>query len=331
MRSITRRPLSQRWSADALEAVNVTKKDAHAGRGARAVPFARRQREAEPEAERPLGQRAARRLELRRNDFDPAAGGHGWTEHCPKCDRARPYGWRNSIQMQHSEACRARIELALGQTHRGRERLEHTKLRFDRRQRAPAGIQDDAQLEPVRVEGEISGTGAPPTNLDDNEMYEPDESEDDALRYSPASPGTPMSVEEELAALSRGRNVPCTPGPCGDAEAECDRQQHRSQSVLLHRTRESSKPPCEPARPGRPQCPPQEEQPPVVQLPCGPARPGIRNSTTAEPESVRQQSRSQQRQQSRSQPDSRAGVSQTAEPESDRQQSRSQLRQHSRS
>ena len=59
MRSITRRPLSQRWSADALEAVNVTKKDAHAGRGARAVPFARRHREAELEPERPLGQRAA--------------------------------------------------------------------------------------------------------------------------------------------------------------------------------------------------------------------------------------------------------------------------------
>ena len=48
-------------------------------------------------------------------------------------------------------------------------------------------------------------------------------------------------------------------------------------------------------------------------------------------ESDSQQGRIQQRQQSRSQPDSRAGVSQTAEPESDRQQSRSQLRQQSRS
>ena len=42
MRSITRRPLSQRWSADALEAIDVTKKDLHAARGARAVPFSRR-------------------------------------------------------------------------------------------------------------------------------------------------------------------------------------------------------------------------------------------------------------------------------------------------
>ena len=126
---------------DALEAIDVTKKDLHAARGARAVPFSRRQRDIEPEVDRPVGQRAARRLELRQNDFDPAAGGHGWTEHCPKCDRARSYGWRSAIQMQHSEACRTRIELALGQTHRGRERLEHTKLRFDRRRAAPAAAQ----------------------------------------------------------------------------------------------------------------------------------------------------------------------------------------------
>ena len=58
-----------------------------------------------------------RRVEFRQNDFDPAAGGHGWTEHCPKCDRARMYGWRSAIQVQHSDACRARTRLALGQTH----------------------------------------------------------------------------------------------------------------------------------------------------------------------------------------------------------------------
>ena len=188
MRSITRRPLSQRWSADALEAIDVTKKDFHAGRGSRAVPFSRRQREVEPKVERPLGQRAARRLELRQNDFDPAAGGHGWSEHCPKCDRARLYGWRRAMQMQHSAACRTRIELALGQTHRGRERLEHTKLRFDRRRAAPASAQNDAQPEPAGVEGEMSGTGALPTNLDDDEMHEPEDSENDDMRYSPASP-----------------------------------------------------------------------------------------------------------------------------------------------
>ena len=141
MRSITRLRLSQQWSAPALEAITATKMDQHGGRGARAVSFARRQHDAsEPEA----------------------IGGHGWTEHCPKCHRARVYAWRSAIQMQHSDACRARIELALEQTHRGRERLEHAKLRFDRRRAAHAAPQDDAQLESVGAEGELSGAGGPP-------------------------------------------------------------------------------------------------------------------------------------------------------------------------
>ena len=77
-----------------MEDIDVTKKDLHVGRGAFAVPFVRRHREAvDAEVERPLGRRAARRLELRQNDFDRAAGSHGWTEHCPKCDRARFYRW----------------------------------------------------------------------------------------------------------------------------------------------------------------------------------------------------------------------------------------------
>ena len=46
MRSITLLPFSQRWRADAWKAVDVTKKDLHAGRGAQAVPFARRHRDA---------------------------------------------------------------------------------------------------------------------------------------------------------------------------------------------------------------------------------------------------------------------------------------------
>ena len=75
MRAITRLPLSQRWSASKLEDIDVTKKDIHAGRGARAVPFSRRHREdVDVEAVRVAGQRNARRLELRQSDFDPALG-----------------------------------------------------------------------------------------------------------------------------------------------------------------------------------------------------------------------------------------------------------------
>ena len=190
------------WDAAALEAITATKKGQHGGRGARAVPFARRQQvEAEPEEPRPLGRRAARRLELRQRDFDPAMGGHGWTEHCPKCDRARFYGWQKAIQMQHSDACRTRIELALQQTERGKERLEHAKLRVNRRRAVPTAPANDDHLEPAVVEGEISSTGAagdPTQNFDAEMMDSDEEGSDDDMQYSPASPGTPttpMSVQ----------------------------------------------------------------------------------------------------------------------------------------
>ena len=116
---------------------------------------------------------------------------------------------------------------------RGRERLEHMKLRFDRRRVAPASAQDDSQPGPTGVEGEMNGAGSagdPPTNFDDDEMHEQEDSEDDDMRYSPASPGTPMSVQQlvqctETATMGapdqdRGESGE---SPCGDAVAESDR------------------------------------------------------------------------------------------------------------
>ena len=129
-RSIYRMPLSKRWSAEKLESMHVNRQAAHEGRGARAVPFApREQVEADEE---PARRRHARRLELRQGDFDPDKGGFGWTEHCPKCTKARTYGWKESLNMQHSQQCRARIEAELAQTEKGRTRLEHVKERLDR-------------------------------------------------------------------------------------------------------------------------------------------------------------------------------------------------------
>ena len=85
-RSIQRKPLSQRWSAAALEGMAVSRQDLHTARGARAVPFTDR---AAPEDVPAQRRRAAKKLELRQADFDPDLGGHGWTEHCLKCTRAR--------------------------------------------------------------------------------------------------------------------------------------------------------------------------------------------------------------------------------------------------
>ena len=168
------------------------------------------------------------------------------------------------------------------------------------------------------------GTGAPPqTNLDDDdEMRELEDSADDEMRYSPASLGKPMSVQQ----LAQCRET-ATTGP----QTKTAEKVARAPAATQWRSQTDSRAGVSQfsftGRGSLPN-PPVSRQGPVVQLPCGPARPGIRNSTTAEPESVRQQSRSQQRQQSRSQqrqqsrsqpdsqPDCRAGVRQTAEPKS---------------
>ncbi len=156
-RSIHRIPLSQRWDLSRIEAVDITPKDVHGGRRSRAVPFTDREALAEEGATAP--RRAVRKLELRQADFDPAMGGFGWTEHCPKCTRARLHGWREASNQQHSAGCRQRLEELLAQTERGQARLAHTKERFDRwtaEQRPNGGLLDAAS------EGEMIAPTNPP-------------------------------------------------------------------------------------------------------------------------------------------------------------------------
>ena len=127
------------------------------------------------------------------------------------------------------------------------------------------------------------GTSAPPTNLDnDDEMREPEDSEDDDMRYSPASPGTPMSVQQLAHCTETTTTGPLDQdrgesgeSPCGDAVAESDRQQSRSQQRQQSRSQPDS-------------------------------RAGV--SQTAEPESDRQQSRSQRSAESAGIPDERSVV-----------------------
>ena len=152
-RSIYRLPLSKRWSAERLQEVHVTVKDMHVPHGARVVPFEERKEEA---SEPTRHGRAPRKLELRQGDFDPSMGGHGWTEHCPKCTRAREYSWEQAANSQHSDACRTRIEVELAQTERGRARLAHSQQRSDMwlESSVAAGVED------ARAEGEIQPASA---------------------------------------------------------------------------------------------------------------------------------------------------------------------------
>ena len=143
-RTVHRLPLSKRWDTERLEEVNVTPKDLHEGRGSRAVPFTERD-EAAADGQQPK-RRVPRQLELRQADFDPLMGGFGWTEHCPKCSKARRYGWQMASNQQHSRGCRTRLEGLLAQTERGRRRLAHTKEKLDRwtAEQGPDGATLDA-------------------------------------------------------------------------------------------------------------------------------------------------------------------------------------------
>jgi hypothetical protein len=156
-RSVCRMPLSKRWSADKLEAMHVSRRDAHDGRGARAVPLL--PRDQDQPGEEPAKGRLARKLELRQGDFDPEMGGFGWTEHCSKCTKARAYGWKASINMQHSAPCRVRIEAELAQTEKGKMRIEHVKERLDRcaaRIGEPEVVPGPADAADARPEGEMA-------------------------------------------------------------------------------------------------------------------------------------------------------------------------------
>ncbi len=76
--------------------------------------------------------RAFRAMDLRRADFDPGAGGFGYTEGCPKCEHSRRYGWGSgNVNYSHDTACRTRIEEALARTEKGKKRIAEWELRRD--------------------------------------------------------------------------------------------------------------------------------------------------------------------------------------------------------
>ena len=60
------------------------------------------------------------------------------------CSRARLYGWRGSVNLQHSEMCRQIIESELATTVKGQARLELSKTRLDRRR--AAAVAEDPQV-----------------------------------------------------------------------------------------------------------------------------------------------------------------------------------------
>ena len=129
-RPIKRLPVPQQWDLQGLQAVAQTRQTMHQPRAARAVPITASERD-EGVDEQNVQRRAARSFEIRQLDVDPSLGGIGWTEGCNSCDRARRYGW-GERKMNHSSACRRRVEEHLGGTADGRQRLDAATQRLDR-------------------------------------------------------------------------------------------------------------------------------------------------------------------------------------------------------
>ncbi len=121
VRSVQRVPLSDRWRADKLAEMQLRRHSLHQPKP-RDV-----QLEDAPDtrAQIEVRERAFPALKLRRADFDPGAGGFGYTEGCPKCAHAQRYGWNaGTSHHNHDATCRARIEDCLSKTTTGKQRLD---------------------------------------------------------------------------------------------------------------------------------------------------------------------------------------------------------------
>ncbi len=116
-RSITRRPLSERWQPEALAQIQATPWSV------REKPVTRA-RFAEPasaggdtaETAQPA---LPRKLRINQSDLDA----HGYTDGCPQCLHIQRYG-KARPGGQHSNRCRERVEKAIGESELGKSRME---------------------------------------------------------------------------------------------------------------------------------------------------------------------------------------------------------------
>ena len=91
------------------------------------------------------------------------------------------YGWEGSVNLQHNEACRTRIEAELATTVKGKARLELSKTRIERRE--GAAIAEDQQAGHGKEEETVAAV-PPSENLptpDAAPLLQP--SADDAVHF----------------------------------------------------------------------------------------------------------------------------------------------------
>ena len=125
-RSVTRRPVQERWSVDDMSALRATPASRHEPRGQGQGLEAPNREEAAP-ANVSRAQIRAFRV-MKRYLEDPNIG---YSDNCDQCDHIRRYGVGRS-GATHSETCRERVMTKLAETDEGRAIVEATEERISR-------------------------------------------------------------------------------------------------------------------------------------------------------------------------------------------------------
>jgi hypothetical protein len=124
-RALARRPMSDRWHAEPIQAVSILPWNHRPEEGDAAVQW----RDAEGKLEESEDRTATvpRRFKINKIDLDR----FGYTSNCEQCDHVLRYGQTRG-GMQHNETCRERIRAAMLDAPDSRRRIEDSELRVTR-------------------------------------------------------------------------------------------------------------------------------------------------------------------------------------------------------
>ena len=216
-RSLKRKPMDQRWDADALEKMNISVQNTHEPRAARAVQVEGFEKGDNLERA-PRGRSRVQRVMLYERDYVQ----FGITDDCRKCISNQKHGYNKTAgggvsTMTHTERCRRRMEAALATTEDGQRRLEEAKYRLDA---WTAKQVEQAVEKDVQPEGEMNGDAPDVTEATEVPPQNPlDRDAADALfgEYTSrvaAAHRTPIETEEDAfmdGFMEHGYEVPVTP------------------------------------------------------------------------------------------------------------------------
>ncbi len=141
-RSLMRRPMDNRWSAEAMSKITATpwsERD-------RSAPGVRFEQPADGSAEAPRREVASVPKQFRINLSDLRE--HGFTEGCEQCRHNEVYK-KSKGGLQHSEACRKRLLRAIAQTPHGRARIDAYEEKVDQAIADRIEAEDVAQAPPT--------------------------------------------------------------------------------------------------------------------------------------------------------------------------------------